>query len=640
MPQARLAGGLAQHPGADRHDQPVLLGQRDEGVGHQQAALGMIPADQRLDADKAAVAGADLRLEQQRELLLRDRLAELALQHQVVPRQADLTRLEEDAVGAAACLGRMQRRIGMLDQHIGRVAVVRIDRDADRGRDRDVLRRTGDPHRTRQRLEQLARHMGDRLAAAHARQQHDELVAAEACHPVGAAHPLAQAAGQGLEQRIARGMAERVVDPLEVVEVDEQQRQPGVGGPGGDHQMLELAEQRVAVGQAGQRIVMLQVVQLVLHVAALADVAQHRHAHRRAALQRAALDQLDRNAPAVLRDQAGLDAQVLLRIEPARQPGLEFRRDQAQQRPLQQLVQRLADQRAQRRIGIDDVAVAVEDDALDAGLHEAREPFLGLEQRTLGMVVAAVVADQQIQAVAAAACVDMRRQRQLGPDHGAVGQREPLLGADRLAIALELCGGGLQPVGQIRGDRAGQWLADRAAFGCSRAQRLHEGPVGIAAAQRIVLAVGHQHRGAVGQPAQPVALPAEGRLGRLRRTDLAHQRQRLAGWCAGWPGQVQLQPAPGRRRQGLDRSVAPVGQRREQRLDAGRIERESGACQHLPAQVEHHRRQAEQVGGRQGSLEFRGDRAGHVENDEIAPHPGGIRAGPVHHIGHAPVRSG
>ena len=34
-------------------------------------------------------------------------------------------------------------------------------------------------------------------------------------------------------------------------------------------------------------------------------------------------------------------------------------------------------------------------DALYAGLLEAREPCLGLEQRTLGMGVAAVVADQQ-----------------------------------------------------------------------------------------------------------------------------------------------------------------------------------------------------------------------------------------------------
>ena len=52
---ARLATGLAQDPAADRHDQAHLLGERDEGVGAEHAALGVVPAQQRLDAGDAAV---------------------------------------------------------------------------------------------------------------------------------------------------------------------------------------------------------------------------------------------------------------------------------------------------------------------------------------------------------------------------------------------------------------------------------------------------------------------------------------------------------------------------------------------------------------------------------------------------------
>ena len=53
---ARAARRLAQHPLADRQHQAALLGHRDELVGHQQAALRVVPADQRLGADQRAVA--------------------------------------------------------------------------------------------------------------------------------------------------------------------------------------------------------------------------------------------------------------------------------------------------------------------------------------------------------------------------------------------------------------------------------------------------------------------------------------------------------------------------------------------------------------------------------------------------------
>ena len=47
-------------------------------------------------------------------------------------------------------------------------------------------------------------------------------------------------------------MAERVVELLEPVEVELQQREPARGALAGRGQHLELAEQRAAVGQAGQ----------------------------------------------------------------------------------------------------------------------------------------------------------------------------------------------------------------------------------------------------------------------------------------------------------------------------------------------------------------------------------------------------
>ena len=58
----RLAAGLAEDPAADRQDRAVLLGDLDELVGHDQAALGMLPADERLDAGEPAGREVDDRL--------------------------------------------------------------------------------------------------------------------------------------------------------------------------------------------------------------------------------------------------------------------------------------------------------------------------------------------------------------------------------------------------------------------------------------------------------------------------------------------------------------------------------------------------------------------------------------------------
>ena len=45
---------LLEHPVADGHDQTAGLGGRDEDIGRDQAAMLVVPADQGLEADRAA----------------------------------------------------------------------------------------------------------------------------------------------------------------------------------------------------------------------------------------------------------------------------------------------------------------------------------------------------------------------------------------------------------------------------------------------------------------------------------------------------------------------------------------------------------------------------------------------------------
>jgi hypothetical protein len=76
----------------------------------------------------------------------------------------------------------------------------------------------------RWRGQQLARDGAELLGRADLLQQHDELVAAQARHHVARAQRLLEAQRRLVQQLVAGFVAERVVDELEAVEVDEHHR--------------------------------------------------------------------------------------------------------------------------------------------------------------------------------------------------------------------------------------------------------------------------------------------------------------------------------------------------------------------------------------------------------------------------------
>ena len=80
VPLSGLPAGLAERPLAHRHDQAGGLGQRQEVARQHGAALGVLPADQRLDGGDGAGADVHDRLVAKRELLVLDRVLELLAQ--------------------------------------------------------------------------------------------------------------------------------------------------------------------------------------------------------------------------------------------------------------------------------------------------------------------------------------------------------------------------------------------------------------------------------------------------------------------------------------------------------------------------------------------------------------------------------
>ena len=111
------------------------------------------------------------------------------------------------------------------------------------------------------------------------RQQHQELVAADAADHVGLAHECAQALAQRLQQQVAGGVTMGVVDHLEMVEIDEQQGHRvavAAGLRGGEREQFA---QQGAVGQAGQVVVHRHATQFAVLLLELVDQAAHLGVH-------------------------------------------------------------------------------------------------------------------------------------------------------------------------------------------------------------------------------------------------------------------------------------------------------------------------------------------------------------------------
>jgi hypothetical protein len=102
-----------------------------------------------------------------------------------------------------------------------------------------------------------------------------ELVATQAADGVRFPHQPPQAPRHLAEDPIAGLMAERVVDDLEAVEIDEQDRQFGFIAVRPLHCLVQPVAQQQSVRQTGERIVVRLMVELIVRPAQLGDIREH-----------------------------------------------------------------------------------------------------------------------------------------------------------------------------------------------------------------------------------------------------------------------------------------------------------------------------------------------------------------------------
>ena len=288
LPQPRLARGLAQRPFGQRQDQPRFLGQRNEVAGRHQL-VAALPAHQRLGADHARRAHVDHRLVVQHQLVALDGLVQRAFQLELLAPAAGQLRAVDGRGVLALRLDREHGHVGIAHQVGHRAAVAREDGDAHAGGDEAFL--PAHQHRVAHHFQDAVGHALRVALVADLGQQRDELVAAQAAHRLeravrarahrleralhhllAVAHAGTQALRHFHQQLVAGGMAERVVDDLEAVQVDQQERAGVAQPPRMLDRALHAPHQLAPVGQPGQRIEVGQVADAVFGDAAVGHV--------------------------------------------------------------------------------------------------------------------------------------------------------------------------------------------------------------------------------------------------------------------------------------------------------------------------------------------------------------------------------
>ena len=254
LPAARLPAGHLEHLRAERHDETAVLGDGDEGGGRQDRAVVRGDPGERLEADDARRSTGRRRVGSRRRSGGRRAPTAASAARSIaagpdgrgrrrrprrVPPPSDLAWYM--AVSAS------WRRVS---------AVPRPPTETEM----PTLAATRSPSSTRVGpAAQLGDEPGadvDRVqVAVDVGREHDELVAADAGDGVHRSQDGDQLVGDPSQHGVARGVALRVVDLLEPVEVDEEHGGAPTGALRVRQRLVDAVDEERPVRQAGQRVV-------------------------------------------------------------------------------------------------------------------------------------------------------------------------------------------------------------------------------------------------------------------------------------------------------------------------------------------------------------------------------------------------
>ncbi len=253
VPFGRLGDRLGNDDAADVGHQAALFGDGDELTRRDHTPAGVPPAHKCLDSADSTVHKRDLRLEMDLERPVGDGRAQILFKLLAVVQLETQFLRKEGERAAAELLGRIERKIRMDHEVLGVVGVDRIDGYAAAG-----ARQNGgaleDDRLVDARQDAFGHHV-DVFGAAGGIEDHDELVAAEAHAQIRSAAGFAHALRGHYQHVVTCGVAERVVDLLEAVEVELDDGQPLAPAVCALDERVEMVGQEGSVVQARQPVV-------------------------------------------------------------------------------------------------------------------------------------------------------------------------------------------------------------------------------------------------------------------------------------------------------------------------------------------------------------------------------------------------
>ena len=216
------------------------------------------------------VGRLDNRLERQRQLAARQRQRQIVLERPPFIGALTDCRLVTAGGTATVRLDFIQRQIGAFQQRFDTGTIAWPQCIANTGAYRcgmaikiEWLCQPGDDGRSN----------GIGAARRGVGQHHGELVAAQPGDGGAAADGITQPASGFAQQPVASAMAKRVVDGLEAIEIDEQQRAGLAGARRPRQRVLQCFAKQRAVGKAGQRIEARQLGDAIMAAPRLGDIA-------------------------------------------------------------------------------------------------------------------------------------------------------------------------------------------------------------------------------------------------------------------------------------------------------------------------------------------------------------------------------
>jgi hypothetical protein len=176
--------------------------------------------------------------------------------------------LEEAHALAAVAFGARQGNSRVTQQRGGVVAVGRRERGTGADGDRQLLAR--DHERPSQLFDQSIHEIHDFGKIGDIDESDGELVAARPRYDVALAQHRLNTGGNVAQHLIAATMVDGVVDFLEIVDLEAKDGDAGAIAMNARHGLGQAVAEGLAIGEAGQRIVLLEIAELRLGLAALA----------------------------------------------------------------------------------------------------------------------------------------------------------------------------------------------------------------------------------------------------------------------------------------------------------------------------------------------------------------------------------